>query len=95
MEITKKMPHREEAWTGYTLDELKYRRAYLAARKELEKERLLHNVSQLRGAAGTTTMNVFKKVSSGIPLLNYGLLAFNIGSKAWKMIRRFRPKRKK
>jgi len=96
MKQQQQLPHHQENWNGYSLDELKYRRAYLAARCELEKERLRHNVSTIKGHTGTSAMSMVRRVSTGIPMLNYSILAFSIGKRAWKLMKHlpFRKKKK-
>ena len=95
MDIKKQLPHHQDSWEGYTLDELRYRRAYIAACKELEKEKLAHAVSSFKSNPATGAYSVARRVAQKAPLVNYGLLAFGIASKAWKIIGRFRGKKKK
>lgn len=40
MSNAKQLPHNNEEWKGYTLEEIRYARAYTAARMELNRERL-------------------------------------------------------
>ncbi len=40
MSNAKQLPHNTEEWKGYTLEEIRYARAYTAARMELNRERL-------------------------------------------------------
>ena len=88
-------PQEQENWNGYTIEELRYRRAYIGARCELEKEKLLSGISRFRGHAGQSTMRAVEKVGSAIPLFNYALLAFTVGSKVWRTGRRIFGRRKK
>lgn len=89
----KKLPHKtSETWDGYDLDELKYRRAYIAARRELNRERLLHSAGVLRGQAGSAASSVANRVARAVPLVNYGLIAFNLGSKVWQLVKSIRRK---
>ena len=83
-------PQEQENWNGYTIEELRYR-----ARCELEKEKLLSGMSRFRGHAGQSTMRAVEKVGSAIPLFNYALLAFTVGSKVWRTGRRIFGRRKK
>ena len=52
-------------------------------------------MSRFRGHAGQSTMRAVEKVGSAIPLFNYALLAFTVGSKVWRTGRRIFGRRKK
>ena len=48
MSTPKELPHEKEAWNGYTLDELRYMRAYTAARLEINRDRLRRNFGNVK-----------------------------------------------
>ena len=48
MANSKQLPHTTAEWTGYTLDELRYVRAYTAARMELNRERVISRIDGMR-----------------------------------------------
>ena len=89
----KGLPHRQDDWKGYTLDDLRYRRAYVAARKELEKERLYHNLHNVRKGAVSTAAGTARRVASAVPFLDYAMIAWSVGSKAFKLLGKFRKKK--
>lgn len=95
MEPLKSLPHHSENWQGYTLEDLRYRRAYIAACRELEKERLLHTFSSLRMHPATGAFNIAAKVAGRMPTLNRILFFVGIGAKLWNLIGKFRGKKKK
>lgn len=88
-------PIQTDDFKGYTLDDLRYRRAYLAARCDLQKERLMHHFSSLKSGTTTSAVNVVRKATSAIPAFNYAMLAWNIGSRAWKILGKLRGRKKK
>lgn len=79
-------------WRGYTLEELRYRRAYVDARRELERERIAYNLSNWRqhtaSAAGTT----LKRIGTAIPAVNYAVAAVGVGMKVMRLFRRKKKK---
>jgi len=95
MDIKKSMPHHQDDWEGYTLEDLRYRRAYVAACRELEREKLAHAAGALRTNPATGAFNAVRRVTEKVPMLNYTLLALGVGQKAWKIISKFRGKKKK
>lgn len=52
MSATKILPHEKPEWNGYTLDELRYMRAYTAARLEINRDRMQRNLVNLKNAVG-------------------------------------------
>lgn len=95
MEPVKSLPHHQENWEGYTLEDLRYRRAYIAACRELEKERLLHTISSIRMHPAAGAFSVATKVAERMPLLNRALFFISVGSKLWNIIGKFRRNKKK
>ncbi len=84
-----------EGWQGFSLEELRYRRALNHVRIEVEKERIMSKTSQMytRSAAMTSsTGNLFKKLSTGFSVLDYALLAFQAGKQIHKIYRFFHKK---
>lgn len=92
--MTKRLPagHHDENWKGYTIDELCYRRAYTVARLEIEKERLLHNIANIQDGfrASTTTRSMFSRIIGSFSYIDLGLMAFKIGKRIFKTVRRVR-----
>lgn len=80
-------------WHGYTVDELRYQRAYLLARTEMTKQRLAEHfrdtTSVLRpGTSGTATLAT--RILSSISYFDYALLAIKVGRSLFKFTRRMR-----
>ena len=90
----KHLTHHQEGWTGYTLEEISYKRAYMAAKRELEKERLKYNLTTIKGTVGSGAVDAVRRVASGIPMVSYGMLAFNVASKGFKIVKSFLPRKK-
>lgn len=67
-------PHKAEGWKGYTLNQLRYRRAYVTARLELEKEQLGRDIKAERQAL--TPLSIVSHVGSALRYANWGVLAF-------------------
>lgn len=92
--VTTSTPQTDQ-WQGYTLEDLRYRRAYLAARCDLQKERMLHSVAAMKNGTASSAANIARKAASAIPAFNYALLAWNIGSRAFKVLGKLRGHKKK
>ena len=92
-DLAKGLPHKQDDWNGYTLDDLKYRRAYVAARKELEKERMYHNLHNVRKGAVSTAAGTARRVASAVPFLDTAMVAWPVGSKVIRFLGKFRKKK--
>lgn len=78
MDTVKKGPYAHPGWKGYTVDELKYRRAYIQARLEISKARILSQVSGLDTRKRQTGVALRSmSVVNIIKYAEYGLMAFN------------------
>ncbi|MCM1028898.1 MAG: hypothetical protein NC342_07965 [Pseudoflavonifractor sp.] len=67
-------PSKVAGWKGYTLNELRYRQAYVAARLELEKEQLIRDMETERSMM--TPMGLLGNLGSMMQYANWGILAF-------------------
>lgn len=67
-------PHKVEDWHGYTLDQLRYRRAYVVARIELEKDQILNDIRQQRESFSPWLL--LTHAGSALRYANWGILAF-------------------
>lgn len=92
----------EKPFKGYTMEELRYKRAMMALRKEFAKEQILKTVQTLRpgnsgegapglgsklGIAGT----IAKKLLTNLNTIDYimvGMSAFGVAKKAFKLFRK-------
>ena len=78
----------DENWKGYTLDELRIKRAVAAARLQLQKERLLQRLQLLREGSFNRFASTAQRVGSYFPLLSSAILGVSVAVKGWSMIRR-------
>lgn len=77
------------AWKGYTLDELRYRRALVEARTEIEKYRLSAMAGQLKERSGFFGSNsLFSRVAGAISYAEYAILAYRMARKVIPLFRR-------
>ncbi len=92
--MSEKLPlgPQDENWKGYTIDELRYRRAYTVARIEIEKERLRHNlaVMQEEMKAPALTRNIFNRVMGSLSYIDLGVMVFRLARRATKSLKRAR-----
>ncbi|MBD5314302.1 MAG: hypothetical protein K2G41_03440 [Duncaniella sp.] len=93
MSNPKELPHEKPAWTGYTLDELRYLRAYTAARIEINRDRIERNVAGLKDNGPVSKGGLLGKVLGTLSYIDIALLTYKVGSKAFKTIRLLRGKR--
>ncbi|MCM1354808.1 MAG: hypothetical protein NC212_00200 [Staphylococcus sp.] len=92
MSATKQLPHEKPEWTGYTLDQIRYMRAYTAARLEINRDRMQRNLANLKNAGPVSKSGILGKVLGTLSYLDIALVTFRIGSKALKAMRLFRRK---
>lgn len=87
----KQLPHSQENWHGYTMDEMMYQKAFLLARMEVSKTRLARSVSDLRsGFPGVKGGSIWSKVLNSFSYVDYAVLAFKLGSRVARLVRAFR-----
>ena len=91
--LTSLEPHNQEDWQGFTIDQLRYRRAYIGARRELEKERLYHRVNNAGDNARNMVSGTVSRVATAIPFVRYGMMAFSVGSSIFKVLGKLRKKK--
>lgn len=93
MSNPKELPHEKPTWTGYTLDELRYMRAYTAARIEINRDRIERNFVGLKDSGPVSKKGLVGKVLGTLSYIDIALLTYKIGSRAFKTVRLLRGKR--
>lgn len=93
MNTVKQLPHEKESWNGYSLDELRYMRAYTAARLEINRDRLKRNFANAKNIGPSSSSGLVGKMLGAMTYFDIALLAFRMGSKAFKAMRWIRRKR--
>ncbi len=83
----KELPHEKPEWNGYTLEELRYMRAYTAARIEINRDRLRRNFSGFKSVGPKSSTGLLGKVLGTLSYLDIALVTFRIGSKAFRAMR--------
>lgn len=84
-------PYKTPGWPGYNLEELRYRRAYVQARLEIDKARI---IAQLSALQPNSNKQQALTVRSGFSLANivkyaeYGLVAYKAVSRITKLFRK-------
>lgn len=89
MTPTKQLPHTSEEWKGYTLEEIRYARAYTAARMELNRERLATRAKDVHknGLKPGMSKGVIGKMLGAFSYIDIALLAWRAGRKVFKVTR--------
>lgn len=83
-----------EDWKGYTIDELRYRRAYVATCSELAKERLDQSFHALRSNTLQSAASAATGVTKSLPLIGTAYTVVKWGSRAYKYFKQLRDRRK-
>ncbi|MDE6684411.1 MAG: hypothetical protein K2J94_04440 [Duncaniella sp.] len=85
----KQLPHDNPEWKGYTLDEIRYARAYAAARMEINRERLMARVQNIQknGMHSNLSKGLMGKVLGAFSYVDIALLTWRIGRKVFSMTR--------
>lgn len=88
----KQLPHNTEEFKGYSMDELRYQRAYSAARLEINRSRLQERYTNLRknglrpaGKAGT-----IGRLLGAFSYIDLAIVAWKMGSQTFRLFRRLR-----
>ena len=94
MTKSKQLPHQTPDWNGYTLDELRYMRAYTAARIEINNDRLktrLHKISS-DSKKGLVPSGMIGKVIGAFSYIDMAIIAWKLGSNVFRVFRTIRRK---
>ncbi|MEF9923411.1 MAG: hypothetical protein RR061_09990 [Muribaculaceae bacterium] len=83
----------DSQWAGYSLSELKYKRALFLARKEIQKGKMLMQMQGFmqadvtpRGVGGS----IFKNIFGHLTIVDYLLIGFKIARKSTKLWNKLR-----
>lgn len=75
----KNITHHDADWGGYTLDDLRYQRAVTLARMEVEKEKLMLGVDEVKsGMPGAGGSGIMGKIVGSLSYIDYIVLAFRL-----------------
>ena len=89
----KTFPHNDPQWKGYTLDELRYQRALVSARVEIQKERIVAEVEKIREGAGFTgSGSIWGRMFSSLSYVEYAILAYRLINRLSRTVHSFRRK---
>lgn len=81
----------DENWKGYTLEELKYQRAYTSARLEIQRQRIVLNIHKMKNGGGTSVASSWTgRLLSSFSYFDIGLFTFKIGKRVFKTIKRLK-----
>lgn len=94
MKVPKQLPHKQDDFKGYTLEELKYMRAYDLARMEIVRYRLSQSFTAIKDTA-ISKSGIAGKILGSLSYVEIGIAAYKIGSKVLKFFRRHRKKKAK
>lgn len=84
----KMAPHHAEGWDGYSLDEIRYQKAFALARVEIQKEKLMLTASKLREEVPVVKAHgIAGKVLGSLNYLDYAVIAYRFASKIFTMLR--------
>lgn len=90
MSTKKVLPHEKDDWKGYSLDELRYMRAYTAARLEINRDRIHRNFANVKNVGAFPAKGIFGKILGTLSYLDIAIMAFRVGGKVFKTVRRLR-----
>lgn len=71
-------------WRGYTLDEIRYRRAIVSVKLEIEKDRIASVYQSSVGrmfSLGKAESGLTGKINSLFTMVDYGAMAYNLVKK--------------
>lgn len=84
-------------WKGYSFDELKYQRALVAIKCEIEKEKLITSFAGIKqekmSAVGVNGSNpLLNKLLGALDIADYSFMAFKFGRKLYSIFSKLRKK---
>lgn len=87
MSNAKQLPHNNEEWKGYTLEEIRYARAYTAARMELNRERLTARARDMQknGLKPGVSKGMLGKMLGAFSYIDIALLSWRVGRKLFRV----------
>lgn len=90
----KMLPHNTDEWKGYTIEELRYMRAYTAARIEISRDRLMSRLaSAKKNGLGTPGGNsMISRLLGAIGYVDMALIGWKVFRRVFKTFRLFRRK---
>lgn len=92
MAAQKQLPHSTADWQGYTLDELRYMRAYTAARIEINRERLTARMAEItdfnKKSAGAK--GIVGRIIGAMSYIDMAVIVWKISSSAFRLFRSVR-----
>lgn len=83
------LPHNPGNWKGYTLEEIRYKRAVNLLKLEITRERIMSRKPGL-GINNSFYSSLFLRVFKSLSLAEYALIFFKGVKQAEKIIRLFR-----
>ncbi len=76
----KELPQHDVNWKGYTIDEIRYQRAFTLARLEIEKARIFNATQNIyKGVERQTSTGIVGRLLSSLSYLDYAVIAFKFG----------------
>lgn len=84
-------------WRGYTFNEIKFQRALVSIKCEIEKEKLISTFSSIKQSkmseVGTIGKNpLLNKVLGALDIADYSFMAFKFGRKLYSIFSKLRKK---
>ncbi len=84
-------PHKIAGWAGYTLDELRYQEAYVAARLQIKKEQLVQESNQFKGnILHPQGAGLMSRIGTLMDYAGYGLMAYKMVKQAVGLLKKAR-----
>ncbi len=83
--------YKDENWTGYTLEELRYQRAMILARIEMEKQGIVHGFQHAKESIPLISggrKGLVGKLLGSLSYIDYALLAFRAVRSVSKLFHR-------
>ena len=82
-------------WKGYDIDELRYRRAYMLARCEIEKMRIMGRIDSMRSSMPSIASGggIAARILKGLSYFDYAFIAYRVASRTTKLLSKFRHKK--
>lgn len=87
--MNKLPPHKVAGWKGYTLEEIRYQEAYMAAKLQIQREMLLKEAGGLKSHWFSPLGNsLFGRVGTLMEYAGYGIAAYRFMRQAIDLMKK-------
>lgn len=99
--VTSDSPSAQNHFRGFTLHEIRLRRAFILMKEQIDRDEITLKARSIMQSAGgqiarfSPRSGVVAKIAGSLDYFDYAYIAYTLGSKVFKLIKRVRTRKKK